>query len=106
MEPEDRIVEMNRELWDREAANSSRWSSPWLDLDREALARYGRGEDVQFDLPGREWELLRSDGTTERVMKGVRGKRVLCPASGGGQQSAVFGLLGAHVSVLDFSRGP
>ena len=33
----------------------------------------------------------------------MRGKRVLCLAGGGGQQSAVFALLGAKVTVLDLS---
>jgi 2-polyprenyl-3-methyl-5-hydroxy-6-metoxy-1,4-benzoquinol methylase len=32
------------------------------------------------------------------------GKRVLCLAGGGGQQSAIFGLLGAQVTVLDLSE--
>ena len=36
---------------------------------------------------------------------GVKGKDVLCLASGGGQQSAVFGLLGANVTVVDLSQG-
>jgi ubiquinone/menaquinone biosynthesis C-methylase UbiE len=105
MQSAQKIVEMNKEVWDQEAANSGKRASPWLDLDREALVRYGRGESVEFDLPGRLWDLLKNDGSTERVMKGVRGKRVLCLASGGGQQSAVFGLLGARVSVLDISSG-
>ncbi len=33
----------------------------------------------------------------------LTGKRVLCLASGGGQQSACFGLLGAQVTVMDLS---
>ena len=33
-----------------------------------------------------------------------RGKSVLCLAGGDGQQSAAFGLLGAKVSVVDFSE--
>jgi SAM-dependent methyltransferase len=35
----------------------------------------------------------------------VEGRDVLCLASGGGQQSAVFGLLGATVTVLDLCEG-
>jgi SAM-dependent methyltransferase len=34
----------------------------------------------------------------------LEGKDVLCLAAGGGQQSAVMGLLGAHVTVVDFSE--
>ena len=37
------------------------------------------------------------------MMKGVRGKNVLCLAGGGGQQSAVFSLLGAKVTVFDLT---
>jgi SAM-dependent methyltransferase len=39
------------------------------------------------------------------VLVDIEGKDVLCLASGGGQQSAVFGLLGAHVTVVDLSEG-
>ena len=39
------------------------------------------------------------------VFAGVEGKYVLCLASGGGQQSAVFGLLGAKVTVVDLAEG-
>ncbi len=38
-------------------------------------------------------------------MSGVRDREVLCLAGGGGQQSAVFGLLGARVTVLDLMPG-
>ena len=34
----------------------------------------------------------------------IAGKGVLCLAGGGGQQSAAFALLGAKVTVLDFSE--
>src|SRR5262245_23156302 len=39
------------------------------------------------------------------VLAGVAGKEVLCLASGGRQQSAVFGLLGARVTVVDLAEG-
>ncbi len=38
------------------------------------------------------------------ILCDVDGADVLCLASGGGQQSAVFGLLGAQVTVVDFSE--
>jgi SAM-dependent methyltransferase len=40
----------------------------------------------------------------ERRLGDLTGKRVLCLASGGGQQSAIFGLLGAQVTVFDLSE--
>jgi SAM-dependent methyltransferase len=39
------------------------------------------------------------------VLPDIEGKDVLCLAAGGGQQSAVFGLLGARVTVVDFCKG-
>jgi len=39
------------------------------------------------------------------VLANVKGRNVLCLASGGGQQSAVFGLLGARVTVADLAEG-
>lgn len=39
----------------------------------------------------------------ERIFGAVAGKKVLCLASGGGDQSAAFALLGATVTVVDLS---
>ncbi len=39
------------------------------------------------------------------VIEDLRGKDVLCLAAGGGQQSAIYSLLGARVTVFDFSEG-
>ena len=39
------------------------------------------------------------------VLSDVSGKNVLCLAAGGGQQSAVYGLLGARVTVVDIAEG-
>jgi ubiquinone/menaquinone biosynthesis C-methylase UbiE len=39
------------------------------------------------------------------VLADIEGQEVLCLASGGGQQSAVFGLLGARVTVVDLVEG-
>jgi SAM-dependent methyltransferase len=39
------------------------------------------------------------------ILAGVEGRDVLCLASGGGQQSAVLGLLGARVTVVDLAEG-
>jgi SAM-dependent methyltransferase len=38
------------------------------------------------------------------VLDRIEGRDVLCLASGGGQQSAAFGILGARVTVLDLSE--
>jgi SAM-dependent methyltransferase len=69
---------------------------PWLDLDPARLRAYARGESVPV-----------SAGVSvmypASILEGVEGRDVLCLASGGGQQSAVFALLGARVTVLDLT---
>jgi SAM-dependent methyltransferase len=39
------------------------------------------------------------------MLADIEGKDVLCLAAGGGQQSAVFGVLGARVTVVDLAKG-
>jgi len=90
-----RIVE---EYWDREVEAGCGFTLPALDLTRELVERYVAGESD--GLPGIE------DSMEPRwFLDGVAGKDVLCLASGGGQQSAVFGLLGANVTALDLCEG-
>jgi SAM-dependent methyltransferase len=78
----DPTTQFNRERWEALAQANVEYSRPMLDLTptsaRELLDPYG-------------------------VMGPVAGKRVLCLCASGGQQSAAFGLLGADVTVLDFS---
>ena len=74
------------------------FTKPWLDLDADAYRAYGRGE--RDTLPGPTY----TDGPVVRLMmKDAKGKNVLCLAGGGGQQSAVFSLIGANVTVLDLT---
>jgi ubiquinone/menaquinone biosynthesis C-methylase UbiE len=79
----DEIALYNRDRWDELVRAGVRYSRPYLELDsnmaRQRYDRYG-------------------------IIGDVRGKRVLCLAGGGGQQSAAFGLLGANVSVLDITE--
>src|SRR5688572_29413116 len=79
----DELARFNKERWEALAEADISFSRPALDLD-EAAAR----------------GLLDPHG----VMGGVAGKDVLCLASGGGRQSAAFGLLGARVTVYDLSE--
>ena len=78
----DDLPQHTRKRWNELAAAGVQYSRPWLDLD-ESTARQ-RVDPLGF-------------------LAGVRGKRVLCLAGGGGQQSAAFGLLGAEVTVFDLS---
>ena len=78
----DCIIRINRERWNALALAHVEYSRPFLDFNRKQAADY-----------------IYRHG----VLKDVYGKRVLCLASGGGQDSVAFGLLGADVTVLDLS---
>jgi SAM-dependent methyltransferase len=90
-----RIVEQH---WDREVEAGCGYTVPALSLSRELIEEYIAGR--RDDLPGIEDALEPCS-----FLAGVEGKEVLCLASGGGQQSVIFGLLGAHVTVLDICEG-
>jgi SAM-dependent methyltransferase len=94
----DNVAARNQKHWDEEARRQSEYVRPWLDLDRGVLQAYARGEIPQLPPP---YLFL----YPPRMLKDVAGKKVLCLASGGGQQSAAYGLLGADVTVLDLCAG-
>jgi len=90
----DQAAEVNRR--GREAHPSM----PALDIDAAKLRRFvaegARGSCLPCSLP--------SAVNPPSLLRDVEGKHVLCLASGGGQQSAFFGILGAHVTVLDIAE--
>jgi SAM-dependent methyltransferase len=79
----DGLARYNRARWEELACTNVEYSQPYLDLDSSSA----RGIVDQHGLLG-----------------DVAGRKVLCLASGGGQQSAAFGLLEAQVTVLDLSE--
>jgi SAM-dependent methyltransferase len=98
MRTKDRIAEVNERHWNRMVEEGCGFTRPWLNLDRAVLRQYVKGE---LELP--------PEPLTEMypvsVLASVDNKDVLCLASGGGQQSAVFSLLGARVTVVDLTEG-
>lgn len=84
----DELSRYNKERWEDLARADVQFSRPLLELDRSTAQEWLDGQGIT--PPG---------GTGE-----IKGKDVLCLASGGGQQSAVFGLLGASVTVFDLSE--
>ena len=78
----DQISKTNRERWNKLANENVEYSRPFFDFTAERalkhISRYG-------------------------IITEVAGKKVLCLASGGGQDSVAFGLLGADITVLDLS---
>lgn len=98
MNKQDEIAAANRQHWEKMASEGCGFSQPWLDLDPALIRSYARGQ-----LPNPPEPL--TEMYPESVLAGVAGKDVLCLASGGGQQSAVFALLGARVTVVDLAEG-
>lgn len=78
----DELAATNRARWNALVAAQVDYTRPRLDLTPETAR-------IFLDPAGQ--------------MGDVTGKRVLCLAAGGGQQSVAFGLLGADVTVLDLS---
>jgi len=76
----DDIARFNQERWEELARERVGFSRPALDLDEASARRMVDPEGMMGEVAGRD---------------------VLCLAGGGGQQSAAFALLGAHVTVLD-----
>lgn len=79
----DELARYNKQRWEELAKAGIGFSRPMLDLNEETAR-----------------DLLDPQGITGSVA----GSEVLCLASGGGQQSAAFGLLGARVTVMDLSE--
>ncbi len=78
----DNINTTNRKRWNALANANVEYTRPFLDFTPEDAERY----------------IYRYG-----ILENVAGKKALCLASGGGQDSVAFGLLGADVTVLDLS---
>jgi ubiquinone/menaquinone biosynthesis C-methylase UbiE len=87
------IREHNRQAWDKQVE----WgSNPWtIPVGPDEILAARQGQWVIYLTPTkplpREW------------LPGIRGKHVLCLASGGGQQGPILVAAGAKVTVLDNS---
>jgi ubiquinone/menaquinone biosynthesis C-methylase UbiE len=92
----DEIARRSLELTRREIRDGG-YGEPFLDLDVDAYRAYREGDASVLPKP------YCDDPIDAMMMADVRGKSVLCLAGGGGQQSAVFSLLGANVTVLDLT---
>ena len=79
----DSLAKYNKERWEELASANIQYSRPMLDLDTNSARKVVDPEGILDD---------------------INGKKVLCLAGGGGQQSAAFGLLGAEVTVIDISE--
>jgi len=86
------VSELNRDAWDAQVAKKNRWTIPVSPQEIEA-ARRG------------EWEILLTPmcPVPRSWFPELEGTRVLCLASGGGQQGPILAATGARVTVFDNS---
>lgn len=85
------VFNHNRAAWDRQAAQHCEWSQP-VSAEEIAAARNGT------------WQArLTPNPLPSGWLDSVRGLRILCLASGGGQQAPVLAAAGAVVTVFDAS---
>ena len=80
----DNLIAFNKNRWEELVREGVLYSRPWLDLTLDRAR-------ARVDPLG--------------LLGDLAGRRVLCLAGGGGQQSAAVALLGAHVTVLDLTDG-
>lgn len=86
------ILTHNRDAWNRESREGSAWCTPV-------------GDDVIADARAGRWSVILTPNRAVPAawLGDVRGKRVLCLASGGGQQAPVLAAAGAEVTSFDLS---
>ncbi|WBW97222.1 class I SAM-dependent methyltransferase [Oceanirhabdus sp. W0125-5] len=87
------FINYNREAWNKEVENNNIWTRPVSE------------EDIRNAKNG-EWDIVLT--STKSVPKAwfpslLENKKVLCLASGGGQQGPIMAALGAEVTVFDNS---
>lgn len=95
----DRVAGLNQRLWDAEVARGAAYTRPFIDVDCEAMRAFAERRASVLPSP---WDAV--DVACIPADRAA-GMRVLCLAAGGGQQSVLFGLLGADVTVLDLCAG-
>lgn len=86
------FLEHNRRAWNRQSVEGSRWATP---VNSEAIRRAQEGNPELILTPHRR--------VPEDWLGDLRGKDVLCLASGGGQQAPLLAAAGARVVSFDLS---
>lgn len=87
------IVKHNREAWNQEVKRGNMWTLPVSPEETERAKKSGKAVFL----------LTPTKHVSEDWYGEIRGKDVLCLASGGGQQGPLFAALGANVTVFDNS---
>lgn len=87
-------IEENRVIWDERAQNNDKWSIP-VTSEMVNLARNGT------------WSIVLTPQKPVPVNwfpDKMNEKKILCLASGGGQQGPILAATGADITVLDYSK--
>src|SRR5690606_16705347 len=85
-------VSYNRDAWNKQSRSGSRWCSP-IDSETVRLAREGTWSVI----------LTPNKSVPHNWFGDLKGKQLLCLASGGGQQAPVLAAAGAQVVSFDNS---
>jgi 2-polyprenyl-3-methyl-5-hydroxy-6-metoxy-1,4-benzoquinol methylase len=86
------IINHNRQAWDRQASEQREWSRP-VTPELIAAARNG------------QWQARLTPGDLPKGwLPAIRGLKILCLASAGGQQAPILAAAGADVTVFDISE--
>src|SRR5512141_1215901 len=85
-------LEHNRRVWNRQSRGGCIWSQP---VSPETIAQARAGE----------WSVILTptNAVPRHWFGDIRGRRVLCLASGGGQQAPILAAAGARVTSYDLS---
>lgn len=82
----------NQKAWDKQAESQQPWSTP---VDSQTIEDAKKGN----------WEIHLTPTPLNKAWLGdVKGKKILCLASAGGQQAPVLAAAGAIVTVFDLSQ--
>jgi len=87
-------LKKNQESWDKKAEDNYIWTN-------------AASSEMVRNAKKNEWSIVltpKKPVPKEWFPKAMVGKKVLCLASGGGQQGPIIAALGASVTVLDYNR--
>lgn len=89
-----KYIEENEKIWDKRSESNDKWSVP-VTSEMIRLAKEG------------EWSIVltpRKSVPRDWFPQDLACKKILCLASGGGQQGPILAAAGADVTVLDNSK--
>ena len=99
------IINKNQAHWENEVESGAHYTIPDLDLNVDLLKQFANGELLGWSEKKGKLNNPLLKKIRQYEYADIKGKKVLCLASGGGNQSAMFSLLGADVTVVDITQG-